>query len=53
MTYIHETIAKLQHSSLAQVEFYQAVEEVLDSLLPLLEKKEQYRRHAIIEQGAV
>lgn len=50
MTYIHETIAKLQRSSPAQAEFYQAVEEVLDSLQPVLEKSEQYRRHAIIER---
>ncbi len=50
MTYIHETIIKLQHSSPAQTEFYQAVEEVLDSLQPLLEKNEKYRRHAIIER---
>lgn len=50
MTYIHETIVKLQHSSPAQAEVYQAVEEVLDSLQPVLEKNEQYQRHAIIER---
>ncbi len=50
MTYIHETIVKLQHSSPAQAEFYQAVEEVLDSLQPVLDKSEQYHRHAIIER---
>jgi glutamate dehydrogenase (NADP+) len=50
MSYIHETITKLQSSSPAQSEFYQAVEEVLDSLQPLLEANEQYRRHAIIER---
>ena len=50
MPYIHETITKLQSSSPAQAEFYQAVEEVLDSLRPLLEANEQYRRHAIIER---
>lgn len=50
MSYIHETIVKLQSSSPAQSEFYQAVEEVLDSLQPLLEVNEQYRKHAIIER---
>tara|TARA_R110002049_G_scaffold21045_17_gene77429 strand:- start:1301 stop:2653 length:1353 start_codon:yes stop_codon:yes gene_type:complete len=50
MSYIHETITKLQSSSPAQAEFYQAVEEVLDSLQPLLETNAQYRRHAIIER---
>ena len=50
MSYIHETITKLQSSSPAQSEFYQAVEEVLDSLQPLIETNEQYRRHAIIER---
>lgn len=50
MSYIHETITRLQTTSPAQSEFYQAVEEVLDSLQPLLEANEQYRRHAIIER---
>ena len=50
MPYIHETIVKLQSTSPAQAEFYQAVEEVLDSLQPLLETNEQYKRHAIIER---
>ncbi|MCB1703702.1 MAG: NADP-specific glutamate dehydrogenase [Halioglobus sp.] len=50
MTYIHETITRLKSTSPAQSEFYQAVEEVLDSLQPLLESNEQYKRHAIIER---
>ena len=50
MPYIHETIVKLQSTSPAQAEFYQAVEAVLDSLQPLLETNEQYKRHAIIER---
>jgi glutamate dehydrogenase (NADP+) len=50
MTYIHETILKLQHTSPAQTEFYQAVEEVLDSLQPILETNEKYKRLAIIER---
>lgn len=50
MTYIHQTILKLEHSSPAQSEFYQAVEEVLDSLRPILESDENYRHQAIIER---
>lgn len=50
MTYIHNTIVKLQHSSPAQSEFYQAVEEVLESLTPILEHTPIYRQHAIIER---
>ncbi|PLX61895.1 NADP-specific glutamate dehydrogenase [Sedimenticola selenatireducens] len=50
MTYIHQTILKLQHTSPAQTEFYQAVEEVLNSLRPILENDENYRHHAIIER---
>lgn len=50
MTYIHNTITKLKKSSPAQVEFYQAVEEVLDSLQPILDSNEQYQVHSIIER---
>lgn len=50
MSYIHETIEKLKKSSPAQCEFYQAVEEVLDSLAPLLESHPKYREHSIIER---
>lgn len=50
MTYIHETISTLQHTSPAQTEFYQAVEDVLDSLAPILEDDKRYRDHAIIER---
>lgn len=50
MTYIHDTIVRLQKTSPAQAEFYQAVEEVLDSLQPILESNEKYKKHAIIER---
>ncbi|ANG62769.1 glutamate dehydrogenase [Marinobacterium aestuarii] len=50
MTHVHDTIEKLQKSSPAQAEFYQAVEEVLDSLQPVLETEKRYRSHAIIER---
>ncbi|EKO3556551.1 NADP-specific glutamate dehydrogenase [Vibrio metschnikovii] len=50
MTYIHNTIVKLQKTSPAQAEFYQAVEEILDSLQPILETNDKYKQHAIIER---
>lgn len=50
MTYIHDTIRRLQQSSPAQAEFYQAVEEVLESLTPILEHNPKYRQQAIIER---
>ncbi|WP_119394459.1 NADP-specific glutamate dehydrogenase [Salinibius halmophilus] len=50
MSYTHDTIYYLKQSSPAQCEFYQAVEEVLESLEPLLEHDDQYRKHAIIER---
>ncbi|MDX1705361.1 NADP-specific glutamate dehydrogenase [Pseudidiomarina sp.] len=50
MSYIHETIEKLKKTSPAQSEFYQAVEEVLDSLAPLLESHPKYQEHSIIER---
>ncbi|WP_404340049.1 NADP-specific glutamate dehydrogenase [Pseudoalteromonas mariniglutinosa] len=50
MDYIHNTIESLKHSSPAQCEFYQAVEEVLDSLQPLFAKTPAYQQQAIIER---
>lgn len=50
MTYIHKTITDLKHSSPAQTEFYQAVEEVLDSLEPILETNSIYQSQAIIQR---
>ena len=50
MTYIEQTIADLKRSSPAQTEFYQAVEEVLNSLEPLLEKNQRYQQQAIIRR---
>ncbi|GGO70214.1 NADP-specific glutamate dehydrogenase [Bowmanella pacifica] len=50
MTYIHQTIMDLKHSSPAQAEFYQAVEEVLDSLGPILETNKIYQQQAIIQR---
>ena len=50
MTYIEQTIADLKRSSPAQTEFYQAVEEILNSLEPLLEKNQRYQQQAIIQR---
>lgn len=50
MSYIHETIANLKSTSPAQAEFYQAVEEVLDSLAPILESNKLYQQQAIIQR---
>lgn len=48
MTYIHDTIEQLKQTSPAQTEFYQAVEDVLESLEPLLEQNPRYREQAIL-----
>ncbi|EPV8283198.1 MULTISPECIES: NADP-specific glutamate dehydrogenase [Vibrio] len=50
MSYIHDTIVALQHSSPAQKEFYQAVEEVLTSLAPVIEGNNKYKEQAIIQR---
>ncbi|MFC3681320.1 NADP-specific glutamate dehydrogenase [Bacterioplanoides pacificum] len=50
MTYIHQTIDDLKQTSPAQCEFYQAVEEVLESLEPLLETSGRYQQQAIIQR---
>lgn len=50
MNYIHSTIKHLKQTSPAQCEFYQAVEEVLESLNPVLDDSEVYQRNAIIHR---
>ncbi|MFA5626017.1 MAG: NADP-specific glutamate dehydrogenase [Thiohalomonadaceae bacterium] len=50
MSYVQETIAALKKSSPAQTEFYQAVEEVLNSLRPLLDRDPCYRKYNIINR---
>ena len=50
MSYTHNTIVKLQKSSPAQTEFYQAVEEVLDSLAMVLDEDSRFCQHSIIER---
>jgi glutamate dehydrogenase (NADP+) len=48
MPYVADTIDYLKRTSPAQDEFYQACEEVLLSLKPLLDTRDVYRRHNII-----
>ncbi len=50
MGYVHDTILRLQKSSPGQAEFYQAAEEVLESLHIVLESDKRYAEHGIIER---
>ena len=50
MAYLEEVFNYLKRTSPAQTEFYQAAEEVLYSLQPLLDKYPKYRKHKIIER---
>jgi glutamate dehydrogenase (NADP+) len=50
MPYVKEVFNYLKRTSPSQTEFYQAAEEVLESLRPLMEKYPKYREHKIIER---
>ena len=51
MKYIDETLQKVMEQNPGQVEFHQAVSEVLESLRPVIERNEElYRRDAILER---
>lgn len=50
MPYLKEVFEYLTRTSPSQSEFYQAAEEVLESLRPLIEKYPKYREHKIIER---
>ncbi|MDQ1325162.1 MAG: glutamate dehydrogenase [Campylobacterota bacterium] len=50
MPYVKEVFDYLRRTSPSQNEFYQAAEEVLESLRPLMEKYPKYRQHKIIER---
>ena len=50
MPYIKEVFKYLERTSPSQHEFYQAAEEVLESLRPLIEKYPHYRDQKIIER---
>lgn len=49
-SYITDTINYLKQSSPAQAEFYQAAEEVLVSIKPLLDRNPKYQKHNIIQR---
>ena len=50
MPYVKETIDQLSRTHPAQPEFYQAVEEVLVSLRPLLASTDKYLKHNIVQR---
>lgn len=50
MPYVKQVFDYLRRTSPSQTEFYQAAEEVLESLRPLMEKYPKYREHKIIER---
>lgn len=50
MGYVQQTLERLRRSSPGQDEFYQAVEEVLGALEPLLESDRRYRDEGVIER---
>jgi glutamate dehydrogenase (NADP+) len=50
LPYVADTIAKLKRTGPAETEYYQAVEEVLMSLRPLLDQDARYRKHNIIDR---
>jgi len=51
--YIQAVLREIQVSSPGQVEFYQAAQEVLQSLLPLLEEEPKYLDHNILRRIVV
>ncbi len=48
--YVDKVLKQIVASSPGQVEFYQAAEEVLSSLVPLLERYEKYDKYNILER---
>ena len=51
MSYVDETIEMLKEKYAAQPEFLQAKTEVLNSLRPVIEQKEEeYKREALLER---
>ncbi len=51
MAYVDEVLEKVKKENPYEPEFHQAVEEVLDSLRPVIEKNEEaYRRDAVLER---
>jgi len=49
-SYVDKVLSDIKTCSPGQVEFYQAAEEVLGSLLPLLEEEHKYMQHDILHR---
>ena len=51
MSYVDEVLAKVKEKNANEPEFLQAVEEVLNSLRPVIDaNEEKYRREALLER---
>ena len=51
MSYVDEVLAKVKEKNASEPEFLQAVEEVLNSLRPVIDaNEEKYRREALLER---
>jgi glutamate dehydrogenase (NADP+) len=50
MDYIHQAIATVERRNAGELEFMQAVREVLETLGPVLEKNPRYQKAAILER---
>ena len=51
MSYVDEVLAKVKEKNASEPEFLQAVEEVLNSLRPVIDANEdKYRREALLER---
>jgi glutamate dehydrogenase (NADP+) len=51
--YVDSILKYIKHSSPGQEEFYQATNEVLESLIPLLSEEKKFYEHAILERLVV
>jgi len=51
--YISSVLQQVKESSPGQLEFYQAAEEVLETLEPLLEREPKYIEHGILERMVI
>ena len=54
MSYVDEVLERVKAKNASEPEFLQAVEEVLDSLRPVIEaNEEKYRREALLDRKSV
>ena len=53
MSYVDEVLAKVKEKNANEPEFLQAVEEVLNSIRPVIDANEdKYRREALLKESA-